>query len=1058
MNATFWGGPFAKNPIFMPAVRTFRGSARGRAAKDDIPMRTRSGRGSKSASSKGEKVDVTPKPGPNQSNGNLSTARKATRSSSNVSTYSSVDAPGHAIYARYEEHILIVHGLPREFFSTLTHNDKPAKRRTTYRPDPDLFPPLYSQSEDESTDESDPDVPSPPQSTPTRGRGVRGRGGRGRGGRARAGRGRGRARGSGTATGTPRDLSPVRTRPVRNAAPMYSLTEEDDEEPSNQTSPIEHAKELTPPDEEVDMDDASSNSGDEAEVEQMHRIQASSNTPGGSPPLPGSRPSRAEKSTKVMRPIPRISLQQNSGSQTPQEAASTPTELPLRKLLDPADDVLSDSDLPGPWMEGLDPPIEAECEDRADYLLKTRYMPMTDAHDIIMALTKYPVSQRSTENLYLLAENTQRILKAWQDEYLRLDGRTAPHAHPPKKPANGGRIPVASQVFEDMKEADLYGYVFDPKRPPGCQDPFAQRIGREKTNGRELRQRRARDMLDSAAPSDEDEEEDIEGRPGKRQRRATRRFEIGDQGPGTGTVTGTTTPKRNGWGGARKRGVSKYSHGVSETPEPEGRVKRVKGVATALLHQRVQEMREQSAVASSGDEGGPIDANSDELSDAQGLNDLYRRRGRPAGSKNTGRRSDFGVKKGPRGPRKKPTEMFVPNVTSPTSENAPAVLKSLSQGQNQFSIDPQPSVHPQLGVIGSTQAPSVLAPQPIATVFQVTTSQAQDPGAYATHVTASTPDAYMAMAPMNQYENPYSEDSGATPGSTSKRKPRVKSEKRSQSMTIWWAERKARQKELDDKNGASKSATAKSTSSASKRAPKAPAAASTTTSVPLEQPHSLSFSRPEPGSYDPYPVQPPLQSFSMASPNAPYATAHPPTPHPPPPLPPPPPPPNPMMTQNSPLAALPSGPPSGPSHGPAHSHPQSSYGPPPPGPSYGPLPPPSYGPPPSASHSSPPGHSHGPSLGHSQSPFVGPHGSRSSMPPLAPAPLPPQTPQNYPSPYGPRTAPRPKSSGPPPLAPAPAHISPYPPLGSGPAGSRDLSFKVMLPGPAPGEEGRRPSR
>lgn len=408
----------------MPAVRTFRGSARGRAAKDDIPMRTRSGRGSKSASGKGEKVDVTPKPVPNQSNGNLSTARKATRSSSNVSTYSSVDVPGHAIYAKYEEPILVVHGLPREFFSALTHNDKPAKRRTTYRPDPNLLPPLYSQSEVESTDESDLDVPSPPQSAPTRGRG-RGRGGRGRGGRGRGGRGRGRGRGGGVATAIPRDLSPVRTRPVRNAAPMFPLTEEDDEEPSNQASPIDHAKELTPPNEEVAMDDASSNSGDEAEVEQMQGVQTSSNTPAGTPPPPGSRPSKAENSTKVMRPIPRISLQRNSGSQTPQEAASTPVELPVRRLLDPADDVLSDSDLPGPWIEGLDPPIEAECEDRADFLLKTRFMPMTEAHDIIMALTKYPASQRSTENLYLLAENTQRILKAWQDEYLMLDGRVS---------------------------------------------------------------------------------------------------------------------------------------------------------------------------------------------------------------------------------------------------------------------------------------------------------------------------------------------------------------------------------------------------------------------------------------------------------------------------------------------------------------------------------------------------------------------------------------------------------------------------------------------------------
>ena len=79
--------------------------------------------------------------------------------------------------------------------------------------------------------------------------------------------------------------------------------------------------------------------------------------------------------------------------------------------------------------------------------------------------------------------------------------------HPPKKACNSGRIPLASQLFEDMKEADLYGYNFDPKKQPGCQDPWSQRPGAEKSGGRELRTRRARDMLDSAAPSEEDEED-----------------------------------------------------------------------------------------------------------------------------------------------------------------------------------------------------------------------------------------------------------------------------------------------------------------------------------------------------------------------------------------------------------------------------------------------------------------------------------------------------------------------------------------------------------------------
>ena len=109
--------------------------------------------------------------------------------------------------------------------------------------------------------------------------------------------------------------------------------------------------------------------------------------------------------------------------------------------------------------------------------------------------------------------------------------------HPPKKACNSGRVPANTQLFEDTKEADLYGYTFDPKKPPGCQDPWAQRPGAEKSGGRELRTRRARDMLDSAAASEEDEE-DNEGRS-RRQRKAPRKFD------GTDAVTVATTPKKH---------------------------------------------------------------------------------------------------------------------------------------------------------------------------------------------------------------------------------------------------------------------------------------------------------------------------------------------------------------------------------------------------------------------------------------------------------------------------------------------------------------------------------
>lgn len=539
-------------------------------------------------------------------------------------------------------------------------------------------------------------------------------------------------------------------------------------------------------------------------------------------------------------------------------------------------------------------------------------------------------------------------------------------------------------LFEDMKEADLYGYTYDPKKPAGMQDPFTQRPGHEKSGGRELRQRRTRDMLDSAAPSEEEEEEE-EGRPAKRQRRATRRFEGSDQG------TGTSTPKKhNGWGGARKKGVSKYAQpAASATPEPDGRGKRGRAAAGSLLHQRIQEMREESAVTSSGDEGSS-NANSIEDDEQVAPN---QKRGRPMGSKNVGRRSDYGVKKGP---RKRVIEEDVPVPSAHAPNAPPPLLQSLSDGQNQFTID---------APIGSTISPPVIGPHSTETVFQATP---QPPGApeassHGRSIKAQTPDTYMNTTPLSQYSNPYVDESATNSASGSRKKPRVKSEKRSQSMTIWWAERKARQKELEEKNGTpGKPSTARSTPSSGRRGGRPPTASREPKLLPENQQRpTTSHAEPttEPVAqrspqdmYAAHVQPPPPPPFSAPSPSNLYTPgAYPP--------------PNSMVMQSSPLAAVPSAPPpQGPVQGPPSSHP-------------------------------------GPGRV------------------LAPAPLPPQIPSSYPSPYGPRTAPRPKSNGPPPLAPAPPapHITPYPPITPNGTQHREMPFKVMIPGPPPTEQ-RRPSR
>ncbi len=435
----------------MPAPRNAptRASQRRNSHQDDTPTRTR-GRGGRPGLSKPTSPQlVPPKASPTKSSPNIT--RKATRSALNVSG-NAFEAAAE-IYASYEEPLFMVFGVPPEFFNSLKkhHGKLPKERKNLIGslPQRSPSPEEDSQSEAVSEEESESDaaVDVKPSSRGGLG-GGRGRGG-GRGGRGGRGRGgRPRGRGGRPRGGAARTISPVRTRPSRNAAPVFPLTEDDDEQLSSHSSPNKHAKLPLRPhsagsvhsegdsdeeDEEMVGDDES-----EQNSESMEDVRYRAGTPGGSPPegllesilegtyTPASAPKTASKtsSSNVLQlPIPKISLSNRSASHTPRERASTPAESAVPKLLDPEDDILSDSDLPDPWIEDAPSPVEAECDDRADYLLQKRFKPMADVQAAIAALTKFPASQRSTENLYALAENTQKILKAWQDEYLMLDAR-----------------------------------------------------------------------------------------------------------------------------------------------------------------------------------------------------------------------------------------------------------------------------------------------------------------------------------------------------------------------------------------------------------------------------------------------------------------------------------------------------------------------------------------------------------------------------------------------------------------------------------------------------------
>ncbi|KAF2144029.1 uncharacterized protein K452DRAFT_285234 [Aplosporella prunicola CBS 121167] len=494
-----------------------------------------------------------------------------------------------------------------------------------------------------------------------------------------------------------------------------------------------------------------------------------------------------------------VSAVRSTSASKPTGGASQPPGPRAKPLY--VEEELEDDDLPPAFASDWDTPEETDIEDQADLVLKSRFDKMTDAQKFIAALTKHVPSERATGVLYAIAENTQRALKQWQDEYLAIDKRVAAHANNgPRKPVNGGRVPIDPRVFDDQKEADLYSYLYDARKAPGQQDPFAQRVGTETVGGRELRHRRARDVTTDDLQASEEE-------VGKRKRRAVQRFD-GNAEPGSRT---------------RKR-----DHADSATPEPQvpprkrGRVGRG-GKAQQYVPQRIREMRGESAMTTSASEDDHD--NDDGAYEGSTPEPKGKRRGRPPGSKNLAQRKDAGIKKGPRNKKPQQQQQQQAAVTSQpaaagqhTFSSAPSVpapavpaYQSLQQ-QQPFMVQGYTHAPP------SNIPPASMAPVPGLNVDPAYASshahahqnQHQSPfgpGASGAPLDSTIPPlnghpSTPATGTTTPSSTPAGTTASATPtiggtpnsagGSASSRKKGVKSEKRSQSMTAWWAERKAR--------------------------------------------------------------------------------------------------------------------------------------------------------------------------------------------------------------------------------------------------------------------------
>jgi hypothetical protein len=404
------------------------------------------------------------------------------------------------------------------------------------------------------------------------------------------------------------------------------------------------------------------------------------------------------------------------------KASTAGPEKPRVEIIDEGE--LSDSKFPVPYLKRTKAPPEKHCEDKADWIMRKRFAPMSDPQDFIKALTKFDPSKRSTEVLFKIALNAQRALRAWQDEYLALDMKTAPASNPPKKPLTGGRNTVDELIFDDMLEADLYSYTYDPKKAPGQQDPFRQRAGGGKfVGGRELRQRRGRDVgaVDLSDP------------------------EITDTG-GYGTRRRRAAQLQNNQLEVPLRGQKRVnSAGPSDYDGPP----RKRGRPSAM-QSRVRQLREESsAVSTSGEQDQPV-----------------RRRGRPPGSKNTQPRSDAGIKKGPRKPK----------VTSEPGESENASQYGIVDRADAVTPISHPSVDDHMAV---HQAPAT----ELNGIGTQNARPALNVPVNGEAIVLSTERASIETGtPVPNLDDLKDKDP----------KKRVRSEKRSKSMTEWWAARKAK--------------------------------------------------------------------------------------------------------------------------------------------------------------------------------------------------------------------------------------------------------------------------
>jgi hypothetical protein len=110
---------------------------------------------------------------------------------------------------------------------------------------------------------------------------------------------------------------------------------------------------------------------------------------------------------------------------------------------------------------------------RENNVPKGEFLKITPVEEYL-ELLKNPEAM-SHDELYAVTANAAHALRTWQDEWRTLDRLSKLANRQMMKHTADPRKPERPEVFEDKKEAMLYGYKYDPKASMvGIQDPFVQ--------------------------------------------------------------------------------------------------------------------------------------------------------------------------------------------------------------------------------------------------------------------------------------------------------------------------------------------------------------------------------------------------------------------------------------------------------------------------------------------------------------------------------------------------------------------------------------------------------